>query len=69
MTETKAQPVTIDGKEYNSAELSEGARTQIMQVKITDEEIKRLKRRLAIAQTARTAYAKALKAELSPVTH
>ncbi|WP_372614472.1 hypothetical protein [Halomonas sp.] len=64
MPEPQAQTVTIDGKEYNAADLSEQARTQIMQVRVTDQEIERLKQRLAIAQTARTAYANALTADI-----
>lgn len=63
MTEKK-QTLTIDNTEYNVADLSEAARTQVVNVRITDEEIARLNRQLAIAQTARTAYANALKNEL-----
>ena len=70
MTDTqKPQTLTIEGQDYHVADLSEEARTQIMQVKVTDEEIARLQQRLAIAQTARTAYANALKAELPQDAH
>ncbi|MGM0534450.1 MAG: DUF6447 family protein [Pseudomonadota bacterium] len=69
MTDTRTPPVTIDGQQYDPAELSEQARTQIMQVKVTDEHIERLNQRLAIAQTARTAYARALQAALPEVAH
>lgn len=58
------QTLTIDGTEYNIADLSENARNQVMNLRVTDQEITRLQQQLAIAQTARTAYANALKEEL-----
>lgn len=70
MTDTnKGQTVTIDGKEYNVADLSDNARAQITNLRVTDQEIARLQQQLAIAQTARTAYANALKAELPKEAH
>jgi len=60
----KEQTVTIDGKEYALDQLSEEARNQVVNLRVTDQEISRLKQQLAIAQTARTAYANALKREL-----
>jgi hypothetical protein len=64
MSDKKPQTLTIDNVEYNVADLSEAARAQVVNVRVTDEEIQRLNRLLAIAQTARTAYANALKNEL-----
>ncbi|MEQ5801223.1 DUF6447 family protein [Halomonas sp. H10-9-1] len=58
------QTLTIDGTEYNVADLSENARTQVMNLRVTDQEIARLQQQLAIHQTARTAYARALSDEL-----
>ena len=58
------QTVTIDGTEYVFGELSEGAQNQVMNLRVTDQEISRLQQQLAIVQTARTAYANALKEEL-----
>lgn len=58
------QKVTIDGTEYELDKLSEQARNQVVNLRVTDQEITRLNQRLAIAQTARTAYANALKQEL-----
>lgn len=58
------QTVTIDGKEYALDSLSEDARNQVVNLRVTDQEISRLNQQLAIAQTARTAYANALKKEL-----
>ena len=58
------QTITIDGTEYKLAELSENARSQLVNLRVTDSEIDRLNQQLAIYQTARTAYARALSEEL-----
>mgnify|MGYP006432046893 CR=1 FL=1 len=54
------QTITIDGAHYELGALSEEARNQIVNLRATDQEIDHLKRQLAICQTARAAYAKAL---------
>lgn len=65
MAEQEAgKTMTIDGKEYALDQLSEEARNQVVNLRVTDQEISRLKQQMAIAQTARTAYANALKNEL-----
>ncbi|WP_313950549.1 DUF6447 family protein [Accumulibacter sp.] len=56
--------VTIDGQEFEVDELSEEARQQLVMLQATDQEIQRLQVLLAIAQTARNAYAPALKSLL-----
>ena len=61
--------ITIDGVEYNLDELSESARSQVTNLRVTDQEIARLQQQLAIAQTARTAYARALTEELPKKEH
>ena len=58
--------VTIDGVEYTMEQLSEEARNQLYNLRATDMEITRLKQLLAIVQTARGAYAAALKVALPP---
>lgn len=57
--------ITIDGKEYDSESLSADAKAQLISLQVTDQEIQRLNIQMAIAQTARNAYAKAL-SELLP---
>jgi hypothetical protein len=59
-----ATPFTIDGIEYDLDTLSDAARSQLTNIQVTDQEIARLQQRLAIAQTARQAYARALQGEL-----
>lgn len=58
------QIITIDGKDYDTDHLSEEAKSQLANVQLTDQEIQRLQFQLAIAQTARNAYAQALNAAL-----
>ena len=62
MTETKT--ITINDKEYNLDDLSDNVKAQLVSLQLTDQEITRLQQQLAIAQTARNAYAQALNAEL-----
>jgi hypothetical protein len=57
--------ISIDGKEYDLAALSDEARAQVLNLRITDQEIARLQQRMAIARTARAAYARALQGELA----
>lgn len=59
------QTVTIDGVVYDLADLTEEARQQIANLRVADQEIERLDARMALARTARNAYARAL-AELLP---
>jgi len=52
--------VTINGKSYETAALSDVARQQIANIQFVDAEITRLQQQLAVLQTARNAYAAAL---------
>lgn len=52
--------ITINNKEYDIDKLSDEAKGQLSSLQITDQEIANLKTQIAIAQTARNAYAKAL---------
>ncbi len=68
MADKQTQTVTIDGTEYNITDLSEAARSQVVNLRVTDAEIEKLQQQLAIYQTARTAYARALGDELPKQT-
>jgi hypothetical protein len=59
------QTVTIDGKQYSMNSLSETARNQIVNLRVSEQEIARAQALLAILQTARQAYALTLKEELA----
>ena len=54
--------ITLNGTTYAMTDLSEAARAQVDNVQLVDAEIARLQRQIAIAQTARHAYAAALAA-------
>jgi nicotinic acid phosphoribosyltransferase len=56
--------IKIDGQDYAVSALSDEAKAQVQNLRFTDQELARLQAQLAIAQTARISYAKALKAEL-----
>lgn len=62
------QTVTIDGVQYQQSELNNAAKIQLSHLRIADQEIAHIKQKLAIAQTARTAYANALAEELPKQT-
>lgn len=56
--------IKIDNIEYNTDNLSPDALQQIKMLQMTDAEIARLSTQLAIAQTARIAYANALRSSI-----
>lgn len=56
--------ISIDGKEYDSEALSDEARANLQNIQLCEQKMNDLKRDLAIAQTARNAYAQALKGQL-----
>jgi hypothetical protein len=64
MTEANEQIIKINEKEYEIESLSEEAKSQIINMRIADQEVTALQQKLAIAQTARNAYSRALRTEL-----
>lgn len=56
--------ITINGQTYVVDQLGEDARSQLLNLQVVDQEIKRLNVQLSIAQTARNAYGSALLAAL-----
>lgn len=56
--------LTIDGKEYDTEQLSDAAKAQVTNVQIVDQSIAQAQQEVAILQTARNAYVQALQAEL-----
>lgn len=61
---TQPKSITINGSTYITANLPEAAHSQVDNIQLVDAEINRLQRQIAIAQTARNAYAAALIAAL-----
>ena len=62
--ETEMATVTINGKEYDSEKLSDQAKSQLTNLRVCDAELQRLKAQVAITETARIAYIRALEGEL-----
>ena len=56
--------ITIDGKEYLIEELSDEAKAQLGNLNFVDQKIAGLQQEIAIMQTARNAYARALASAL-----
>jgi hypothetical protein len=53
--------VTIDGKEYDTENLSDEAKKQLASLQFSVSEVNRLQALLAVTKTAQSAYTKALK--------
>lgn len=62
--EEKKAVLTVDGKEYDPATISDNAKNIIANVQFADQELNRLRMQNAALQTARQAYVTALKKEL-----
>lgn len=60
-----SQKISIEGVEYAVSDLSDEAKKQLLNLRATDQELARLQTQVAIAQTARVAYSRALAAALS----
>jgi len=56
--------ITIDNKQFDLDSLSEDAKAQLISLQFCDQELARLQSQAAAYQTARIAYAKALKEAL-----
>lgn len=56
--------ITIDNINYDTEQLSDDAKAQIISIQFVDQELVRLEAQTAALQTARIAYANALKAAL-----
>lgn len=59
------QQITIDGKEYDLDALSDAAKSHLNSIQLAEQRMVQLRTDLAMTQTARNAYAEALKAELA----
>ena len=64
MAEEQSATLTVDGKEYDTAALSDNAKNIVRNIQFSDQEIVRQRMTLAALQTARQAYVTALKQEL-----
>ena len=61
--------VTIDGVDYDTDTMSQESRQQLEMLVMTEQKIRQMQAEVAMLQTARQAYASALKASLvAPAT-
>jgi parvulin-like peptidyl-prolyl isomerase len=58
--------VTIDGVEHETEELSEQAQNTIRSLQFVEQQVQQRHNELAVADTARAAYLRALKTSLAP---
>jgi len=56
--------ITIDGKEHDTEDFSDQAKATIGSLQFVDAQLQQLRNELAICDTARLAYGRALKREL-----
>ena len=56
--------ITIDGKEYDSDDLSDEAKGQIISLQYVQGELQRISHQAAVLETAKLAYGRALKQAL-----
>ena len=61
--------ITIDEVEYDLNKLSDDAKTQLANIEFVDSQLQKLNSEWAVADTARMAYNRALKAELANNTN
>ena len=57
--------IVIDDKEYELDQLSQDAKSQLLSLQFVDAELQRLNSQIAVLQTARIAYSKALNESLT----
>ena len=66
MAKKKEKPkITVDDIEYKLDEVSDGAKTQLLNIQFVDAQIQQLNNEWAVADTARIGYTNALKTEFA----
>jgi len=56
--------LTIDGREYDTEQLSDAAKAQVTNIQVVEQKMSQLQQELAIMQTARNAYVQVLQGDL-----
>ena len=59
--------ITVDGTEYDTENLSTNGKAQLASLQFLEVQMQNLKNEIAVADTARMAYAAALRAELAKI--
>ncbi len=63
-TPRSSRTLTIDGVQYEQDKLSPAAKSQLANIRVVDQEIRRLQMQIAIAQAARVTFSRTLRDEL-----
>lgn len=56
--------INVDGVEYNTEDLSDNGKAQLASLQFLEVQLSKIKKEIAVYQTAKAAYMAALKAEL-----
>lgn len=64
MTTVKREIIKINNREYKLADLSAEAKAQLTNLRVCEAELQRLKAQIAITETAKADYGRALEAAL-----
>ena len=64
MAKKNNQKITIEDVEYDMSKLSDNAKSQVQNIQFVDSRLQQLHNELAISDTARIGYSRALKKEL-----
>ena len=60
--------INVDGVEYNTEDLSDNGKAQLASLQFLEVQLSKIKKEIAVYQTAKAAYMAALKAELENET-
>jgi ubiquinone/menaquinone biosynthesis C-methylase UbiE len=63
MIENTENKITVDGVDYNVADLSDAAKQQIQNLQFVEAQLQQLNNEWAVADTARMGYSRALAQE------
>ena len=63
MTENTENKITVDGVDYNVADLSDAAKQQVQNLQFVEAQLQQLNNEWAVADTARMGYSRALAPE------
>lgn len=63
----KSEKINIDGNDYNLSDLSAASKEQLRNIQFVEAQLLQLRNELAISDTARLAYTRALKQELKNI--
>lgn len=67
MTDNTENKITVDGVDYNVADLTDAAKQQIQNLQFVEAQLQQLNNEWAVADTARMGYSRALAEEVAKI--